>query len=56
MIYAAHRERRPSPRGSARPGGTVGHWPEPGPDDTHVDTEELEPVAAVPAPTDGSRR
>lgn len=56
MIYAFHRTKG-APVLGALPGqdGPFGRQPAPGEDDdTGADTEE--PVAAVPAPTDGSER
>ncbi|MGW0753528.1 hypothetical protein [Streptomyces sp. NPDC002587] len=58
MIYAAHRAKG-APVLAALPGqdGPFGRRPAPGEHDvTDVDTEELGPVAAVPAPRDGSGR
>ncbi|MGW7201299.1 hypothetical protein [Streptomyces chryseus] len=57
MIYAIHRVKG-APVLGALPGqdGPFGRRPAPGEDDTDVDTEELEPVTAVPAPTDESGR
>ncbi|MBX9427009.1 hypothetical protein [Streptomyces lateritius] len=57
MIYATHCAKG-TPVLGALPGqeGSFGHWLEPDQHDTDVDAKELEPVAAVPAPTGGSGR
>ncbi|WP_371591705.1 hypothetical protein [Streptomyces virginiae] len=51
MIYAAHHAKGAPVLGALLgQEGPTGRWPEPGQDDTDVDTEGLAPVAAVPAP------
>ncbi|MBX4178399.1 MULTISPECIES: hypothetical protein [Streptomyces rochei group] len=58
MIYGIHRAKG-APVLGARPGqhGPFGWRPAPGEDDdSGLDVEELEPVAAVPAPAEGSGR